>query len=60
MYRSGHDHYVYMQMFMDLLLMNTDGLLFGAQQVRHVLEKLLLSFLLGRVAHFPDALLQDA
>jgi len=36
--------------------MITDGLVFGAQYVRHAWDKMLLSFLLGRVAHFPKAL----
>lgn len=55
---SGHDCGVYLLMFMDLFSINTDGLVFGAQYVRHARDKLLLSFLLGRVAHFLDALLQ--
>ncbi|KAJ8428680.1 hypothetical protein Cgig2_006354 [Carnegiea gigantea] len=53
---NGRDCGVYMSMFMDLLSMNTDGLVFGAQYVRRARDKLLLSFLLGRVAHFPNAL----
>jgi len=55
---SGHDCGVYMLMIMDLLSIRADGLYFGQPYVRNARDKLLLSLLQGRVAHFPEAFLE--
>ncbi|KAJ8420360.1 LOW QUALITY PROTEIN: hypothetical protein Cgig2_023216 [Carnegiea gigantea] len=55
---NGHDCGVYMLMFMNLLSIRADGLYFGQPYVRNARDKLLLSLLQGRVAHFPEAFLE--
>ncbi|KAJ8452972.1 hypothetical protein Cgig2_014735 [Carnegiea gigantea] len=55
---NGHDCGVYMLMFMDLLSIRADGLYFGQPYVRNARDKLLLSLLQERVAHFPEAFLE--
>jgi len=42
--------------FMDILSMKTQTLPFERGYVRNVREKILLSILHGRIAHFPEAL----
>lgn len=53
---NGHDCVVFVMVFMDLISMNNKPLLFNQQYVRHMRDKLLVSLLQGKIAHFPDAL----
>jgi len=55
---SGHDCGVFVMVLMDLLSMRADKVVFDQQHVRHVRDKLLLSLLQGKIAHFPDALIR--
>ncbi|KAJ8437548.1 hypothetical protein Cgig2_017901 [Carnegiea gigantea] len=53
---NGHDCSVFIMVFMDLISMSSKPLLFNQRYVRHMRDKLLVSLLQGKIAHFPDAL----
>uniref|UniRef100_A0A7C8ZNM0 Ubiquitin-like protease family profile domain-containing protein n=1 Tax=Opuntia streptacantha TaxID=393608 RepID=A0A7C8ZNM0_OPUST len=54
---NGYDCGVYVMVLLDLISMRAEKVEFDPQHVRQVRDKLLLSLLQGKIAHFPGALL---
>ncbi|KAJ8435571.1 hypothetical protein Cgig2_020033 [Carnegiea gigantea] len=53
---SGHDCGLFVMAFMEVLSIRTDGLYFKRAYVRHMRDKCLLSIMLGKIVHYPEAL----
>jgi len=53
---SGHDCGVYVMVLYDLMSLRAENVVFETRYVRHVHDKLLLSLLQGKIAHFPESL----
>ncbi|KAJ8431991.1 hypothetical protein Cgig2_005920 [Carnegiea gigantea] len=53
---NGHDCGVFVMVFMGLISMSSKPLLFNQRYVHHIWDKLLVSLLQGKIAHFPNAL----
>ncbi|KAJ8440450.1 hypothetical protein Cgig2_013609 [Carnegiea gigantea] len=56
LFHSGHDYGVFVMSCMELLSLKANGFHFDQDYIAHYRDKCLLSFLYGRVAHFPEHL----